>query len=446
MSEDTIVATATPPGRGGVGIVRLSGSNAYSIALQLNSNKELKPRSVTFCSFYDSTTQMVDQGLMIYFKAPNSFTGEDVVEIHGHGSPVILDLLIKECIALGARLARPGEYSERAFLNGKIDLTQAEAIADLINSSSEVAARMALRSLQGEFSKKIERLNEQLIHLRLYVEAAIDFPEEEIDFLNDGTVDLLLQTILKDLDEIRNQANQGAIVREGLSVVIAGRPNAGKSTLINALAGREVAIVTEIEGTTRDVMREQILLDELPLHIIDTAGLRESKDIVEQEGIRRAWIEVKQADCVLLVVDLNNPEQHQVLLEEIKGHLSESVPVITIFNKIDALNLPVSCQKHAISLSAKTGLGIIELKKMIKAVVGYHPGEGVYLARRRHLQALDAAKDILLTGQLQLKAHRAGELLAEDLRVAHQTLCEITGEFTPDDLLGRIFSSFCIGK
>lgn len=446
MSEDTIVALATPPGRGGVGIVRISGTKALSIALQLNTNKDLKPRLATYCSFYDSQHQIIDQGIMLYFKAPHSFTGEDVIEIQGHGAPVVLDLLIKECVLLGARLARPGEYSERAFLNDKIDLTQAEAIADLIHSSSQVAARMALRSLQGEFSHKISLIHEQLIHLRLYVEAAIDFPEEEIDFLNDGKVALLLQRVLDDLDDIRNKTTQGAIVREGLSVVIAGRPNAGKSTLINALAGKDVAIVTEVAGTTRDVMREHILLDELPLHIIDTAGLRDSEDLVEQEGIRRAWQELKQADCILLVVDLKKPEQHQELITEMKELLPPSVPLISVFNKIDALNRPVSSDDYSVSLSAKTGEGIDELKKIIKKAVGYHPTEGQFLARRRHLQALDATKNLLLTGQKQLQEHRAGELLAEDLRIAHQTLGEITGEFTSDDLLGRIFSSFCIGK
>lgn len=446
MSEDTIVAIATPPGKGGVGIIRLSGAKAYSIALNLNANKALQPRLATYCSFYNSKEEVVDQGLMLYFKAPHSFTGEDVVELHGHGSPVVLDMLIKECAALGARLARPGEFSERAFLNDKIDLTQAEAIADLINSSSQTAARMALRSLQGDFSAKINQLNEHLIYLRLYVEAAIDFPEEEIDFLNDGKVANLLHSILDELNLIRSQANQGVILREGLSLVIAGRPNAGKSTLINSLAGRDVAIVTEVAGTTRDVMREHILLDEIPLHIIDTAGLRDSDDLVEKEGIRRAWKELKQADCVLLVVDVNDPEQKEHLTREIRAALPREVPIITVFNKIDTLQLSAKTQEHTVYLSAKSGDGVDGLKKIIKHIVGYHPNEGQFLARRRHLHALDEAKNLLLTGQKQLAEHRAGELLAEDLRLAHQVLCEITGEFTSDDLLGRIFSSFCIGK
>ncbi|MFT4058227.1 MAG: tRNA uridine-5-carboxymethylaminomethyl(34) synthesis GTPase MnmE [Legionella sp.] len=444
MSRETIVAIATPPGRGGVGIVRLSGPKSYAIAMTINGNKELQPRLASFCSFYAET--LIDQGLMLYFNAPYSFTGEDVIELQAHGSPVVLDLLVKACIHAGARLARPGEFSERAFLNDKIDLTQAEAIADLIHASSETAARMALKSLQGEFSHKINELNEQLIYLRLYVEAAIDFPEEEIDFLNDGKIGNLLQTILTNLEVIRSQTNQGVILREGLSLVIAGRPNAGKSTLINNLAGRDIAIVTEIAGTTRDVMREHILLDDIPLHIIDTAGLRESDDIVEKEGIKRAWQELKKADCVLLVVDINDPEHHHLLTQEIQAALPPAVPIITVFNKIDTVAYNAKVQGQMVYLSAKSGEGVAGLKQIIKDVVGYQPTEGQFLARRRHLQALDDAMQLLTTGQQQLAEHRAGELLAEDLRLAHQVLCEITGEFSSDDLLGHIFSSFCIGK
>lgn len=280
----------------------------------------------------------------------------------------------------------------------------------------------------------------------MYVEAAIDFPEEEIDFLNDGNVSQLLQKIIGRLEDIRSQANQGVLLREGLSLVIAGRPNAGKSTLINNLAGRDVAIVTEIAGTTRDIMREHILLDDIPLHIIDTAGLRDSDDLVEKEGIKRAWQELKRADCVLLVVDINNPDQQNSLLNELRLTLPNKIPIITVYNKIDTTKLTAKCDEHTVYLSAKTGEGLDELKKVIKQVVGYQPTEGQFLARRRHLQALDEAKALLLTGQSQLTNHKAGELLAEDLRLAHQTLCEITGEFTSDDLLGKIFSSFCIGK
>jgi tRNA modification GTPase len=446
MAIDTIAAIATPSGRGGVGIIRLSGPNAYSIALKLNNNKKLEPRKAVFCAFYSSHHELIDQGLMLYFKAPHSFTGEDIVELQAHGSPVVLDMLLKEAVHFGARLARPGEFSERAFLNDKMDLTQAEAIADLIQASSDTSARMALKTLQGDFSKKINHLNNQIIYLRMYVEAAIDFPEEEIDFLNDGKVSSLLKAILLELDTIRSQANQGVILREGLSIVIAGRPNAGKSTLINCLAGRDVAIVTEVAGTTRDVMREHILLDDIPLHIIDTAGLRESDDLVEQEGIKRAWNELKKADCVLLVVDARHPEQETELFKEIQNTLQGMVPIITVFNKIDLVQLSPKATVHSVYLSAKSGSGLDGLKQAIKDLVGYQPNEGQFLARRRHLQALDDAKKVLIAGQLQLAEHQAGELLAEDLRLAHHTLGEITGEFTADDLLGRIFSSFCIGK
>ena len=448
MSTDTIVALATPPGRGGVGIIRLSGPKSYSIALQLNNNKSLRPRYAEYCFLYEKNKEVLDQGLMFYFKAPHSFTGEDVVEIHAHGSPIVLDLLIKETLHWGARMAHPGEFSERAFLNDKIDLAQAEAIADLIQSSSQTAARMAVKTLQGDFSEKIHALNEKIIYLRLFVEAAIDFPEEEIDFLNDGTVTRLLEEIITKLHAIRAMAQQGVILREGLSLVIAGRPNAGKSTLINSLSGREVAIVTEVAGTTRDVMREHILLDDIPLYLIDTAGLRESSDVVEQEGIRRAWLEIKQADGILLVIDINEREQQEELISELKNSLRDNIPIITVFNKKDTINTTPLLSNDALTvfLSAKTGDGIDELKVKVKELAGYQPMEGMFLARRRHLNALDKARTLLITGQQQLLQHRAGELLAEDLRLAHQVLSEITGEFTPDDLLGAIFSTFCIGK
>ncbi|STX52927.1 GTP binding protein in thiophene and furan oxidation (GTPase) [Legionella busanensis] len=446
VSQDTIIAIATPPGQGGVGIVRLSGPLAYSIALKLTKQTTIKRRAATYTNFFDNENKLIDQGIVIYFKAPHSFTGEDVIELQGHGAPIILDYLVQQGITYGARLAKPGEFSERAFLNERIDLTQAEAIADLIHASSLTAARLALRSLQGNFSRKINELSEKIINLRIYVEAAIDFPEEEIDFLGDGKVSSLLNEILLDLTNLRQNASQGAMLREGLSIVIAGKPNAGKSTLINRLAGREVAIVTEVAGTTRDVMREYILLDDLPVHLIDTAGLRESNDIVEQEGIRRAWQEVSQADCVLLMVDINQPQQENELNKEISARLSVGVPLIKVFNKIDTLHHQVKQEDNTIYLSAKSGAGIDLLINKIKSVVGFQPTEGQFLARRRHLDALDRAKELLLVGQQQLIQARAGELLAEDLRLAHQCLCEITGEFTSDDLLGKIFSSFCIGK
>ena len=447
MLEDTVVAVSTPPGRGGVGIVRLSGPIAYSIASQLSAKPFIKPRVADYCAFYASDGELIDKGLLLYFKSPHSFTGEDVIELQAHGSPFVLDRLVHESVLLGARLARPGEFSERAFLNDKIDLTQAEAIADLIDASSKTAASMAIRSLQGDFSKKINALNERIIHLRLYVEAAIDFPEEDIDFLNDGKVLSMLQQLLHDLDALRASASQGVIIREGLSVVIAGRPNAGKSTLINRLACRDVAIVTSVPGTTRDVMREHILLDDIPMHVIDTAGLRESDDLVEIEGIKRAWQEVRHADCVLMVIDACTIDDDlNVLSEAIRAELPCHVPIIRVYNKIDELGLSAQSVQNDVHLSAKSGEGISLLKDRIKQVVGYQAAEGQFSARRRHIEALDVAKEFLLTGSNQLTMHRAGELLAEDLRLAHQSLCEITGEFSSDDLLGKIFSSFCIGK
>lgn len=446
MRDDTIVAVATPPGRGGVGIVRLSGAQSSTIAMQLTHLTSLKPRTAYYQPFYDDSHQLIDQGILLYFQAPHSFTGEDVVELQLHGSPIVLDEMIRCCLQLGARCAKPGEFSERAFLNDKMDLAQAEAVADLIHAHSLTAARMAMHSLQGEFSKHIQRLSEQIVRLRLFVEAAIDFPEEEIDFLNDGTIAQQLTELINQLAHIRSEAHQGAMIREGLSVVIAGRPNAGKSTLINALAGRDVAIVTHIPGTTRDVMREQILLDDIPLHLIDTAGLRESDDVVEREGIKRAWTEIERADCVLWVIDQQDIEPPQMLEDTIQAKLPPEVPVIRLINKIDTLNEQPKCEGNSIYISAKHGHGLTLLKESIKQVVGYQASEGKFIARRRHLDALDKAHGLLTTGLHQLTQHRAGELLAEDLRLAHLALCEITGQFTADDLLGEIFSSFCIGK
>jgi tRNA modification GTPase len=305
---------------------------------------------------------------------------------------------------------------------------------------------MAVRSLQGVFSKKINHLNEQLIQLRLYVEAALDFPEEEIDFINDGKISTMLSQLIKDLKEVRQGASQGALIREGLSVVIAGRPNAGKSTLINSLSGRDVAIVTEIAGTTRDVMREQILLDDIPLHVIDTAGLHDSNDLIEKEGIKRAWEEIQKADCLLMVIDACQEQEVETLSDELLAHLQDQVPIIRVYNKIDMKNQPAKIEGNRVYLSAKLGEGMLLLKEKLKEIVGYQPQEGQFLARRRHLQALDNALQSLLEGYHQLSNHHAGELLAEDLRLAHQSLCEITGEFSADDILGKIFSSFCIGK
>ncbi|MCA0402387.1 MAG: tRNA uridine-5-carboxymethylaminomethyl(34) synthesis GTPase MnmE [Proteobacteria bacterium] len=446
MQNETIVAVATPAGQGGVGILRLSGPKAYFIAKQLNENIELEPRKATYCNFRSPKGELIDKGLLLYFKSPFSFTGEDVVEFQAHGSPFVLDNLLKETLSLGARVARPGEFSLRAFLNDKIDLAQAEAIADLISASSNLASKMALRSLEGDFSKKVNELNEKVIYLRLYVEAAIDFPEEEIDFLADGKVETLLLEIESSLNQIIATAAQGSIMREGLSIVIVGKPNAGKSTLINCLAGKDIAIVTEIAGTTRDVMREHILLDEIPIHLVDTAGLRESNDPVEQEGIKRAWQEVAKADCVLMINDATDKEIDFKLNQDIINVLPNAVPILKIYNKVDSLQEEARIEEDKIFISAKHGLGINYLKEAIKKAVGFKPIEGQFLARRRHLDALEQAKHFIENGKIQLLGQRAGELLAADLNEAHKVLGEITGSFTPDDLLGRIFSSFCIGK
>ena len=450
-TQDTIAAIATPPGRGGVGIIRVSGKLAETVATKI-LKKNLQVREATYLPFYDHNDVVLDEGIAILFKAPNSFTGEDVLELQGHGGPIILDLLLKELLALGVRLAKPGEFSERAFLNDKLDLAQAEAIADLIESTSEHAARSAVRSLQGEFSDKIHSLVEELIHLRIYVEAAIDFPEEEIDFLSDGKVLGDLDSIIKNIEQLQSQAQQGSILREGMTVVIAGKPNAGKSSLLNALAGKESAIVTDIPGTTRDVLREHIHIDGLPVHIIDTAGLRESQDRVEQIGIERAWNEIEQADQIILVADSNETTEfspHAIdpafeRFEQFKEKL------LIVANKIDLSQVnaqTLDSEYKTIAISAKKGTGIDELKAELKQIVGYQQNtEGAFLARRRHLDAIERALSLCYLGKEQLVDFNAGELLADELRQAQNALSEITGEFSADDLLGRIFSSFCIGK
>ena len=452
--NDSIVAQATAPGKGGVGIIRISGPAAKQVAESI-LGKVPKTRYADYLPFRALSGEVLDQGIALYFEGPNSFTGEDVLELQGHGGPVILDLLLQEiCQIDNVRLAKAGEFSERAFLNDKIDLTQAEAIADLIESTSVQAAKSALQSLQGEFSDKIHALVEQMIHLRIYVEAAIDFPDEEIDFLSDGKVAGDLQSIIDFLDEVKAQAKQGAIMREGMKVVIAGRPNAGKSSLLNALSGKESAIVTDIAGTTRDVLKEHIHIDGMPLHIIDTAGLRESPDKVEQIGIERAWQEIEQADKVLLMVDAseNSSIDPQQIWPEFIAKLPDNMPVTIVRNKIDLLDsahqdIKVDGDLPIISISAQSNQGVEALKTHLKKAMGYQgTTEGTFMARRRHLDALDRAALNLQTGQEQLHSYIAGEILAEELRLAQQHLNEITGEFSSDDLLGRIFSSFCIGK
>ncbi len=450
--QETIAAIATPPGRGGVGIVRVAGPHVKDI-LQAITGKIPSPRQSVYTPFLNEEKTALDFGIAIYFPAPHSFTGDDIAEFQGHGGPVIMDCLLQRVISLGARVAKPGEFSERAFLNDKIDLAQAEAIADLIDSASKQAARCALRSLVGDFSKIIHNLVESLIKLRVYVEAAIDFPDEEIDFLAEEKISRELEDIVSQLDHVYSQAHQGALLREGMHVALAGKPNAGKSSLLNCLSGRDTAIVTEIPGTTRDLLREQILLDGIPLHIIDTAGLRESVDTVEKEGIRRAWKEIKQADRILLLVDSHettetDPKQLWAGFDE---HFISEKKITVVRNKIDlsALDSKIYQEgKHTvINISVKKNIGIDLLRSHLKEVIGADANiEGGFIARRRHIDAIERARKTLISAAQRFFSTQAGELLAEDLRQVQQHLAEITGEFTPDNLLGRIFSSFCIGK
>ncbi len=447
---DTICAVATSPGRGGVGIVRISGCKSREIGEKIVKLR-LKPRNAHYASFR-LDNQILDQGIALFFPGPHSFTGEDVVELQGHGGPVVLDMLVAEIIRLGGRLAQPGEFSERAFLNDKLDLAQAEAIADLIDASSQQAARQAMNSLKGEFSTKISAIVDKLISLRAHVESAIDFPEEEIDFLSDGNVAAMLDAIVQLTDITLHQARQGALLREGMNVVIAGRPNAGKSSLLNRLAATELAIVTDIAGTTRDVLRQHIHIDGLPLHIIDTAGLRDSNDRVEQLGIERAWTAIEEADRILLMIDSTDQDQLRVEdhWRQFFTHPGYADKLTLIYNKIDrsALKLDKNNAKYPqIALSALTGEGMDSLRHHLKHVMGYEgANEGGFSARRRHIVALEKARQLLLQGQQQLATSAAGELLAEDLKAAQMQLSQITGSFTSDELLGEIFASFCIGK
>jgi len=444
--SDTIAAIATPPGRGGVGIVRISGSAACSIVAAL-LEPPLNPRFAHYRRFHAADGSVIDEGLALYFPAPRSFTGEDVVELHAHGGPVVLDLLLRRVLSLGARVAKPGEFTERAFLNDKIDLAQAEAVADLIDSATEQAARSAQRSLQGEFSRHIHDLVDGLVNLRTYIEAAIDFSDEEIDFLSEGAVDAKLADLSASLDRIAAAAKQGALLREGMTVVIAGRPNVGKSSLLNRLAARETAIVTDTPGTTRDILREHIHIAGMPLHIIDTAGLRVSEDAVEQEGVRRAREAIVNADRVLLVVDDRYPDEGK----EVLSGLPAGLRVTRIHNKIDLQSKAPALERSGgggtiVYLSAKTGAGMELLLDHLKDCVGYDSEvSSAFLARRRHLEALACAQIALARAAAQV-ASGSVELLAEDLRHAQVALGEITGEVTTEDLLGRIFSSFCIGK
>lgn len=450
--QDTIAAVATPPGRGGVGIVRVSGTLCKILAKKLLGITPT-PRHAHYLPFLDVQGEVIDEGLALYFPGPNSFTGEDVLEFQGHGGPVLLDRLLENLLQLGVRLAEPGEFSQRAFLNDKLDLAQAEAIADMIDATSRQAADNALKSLQGVFSQKVHTLVDKLIYLRMYVEAAIDFPEEEIDFISDGKVKEDLNAIIRQLDAVKNEAQQGFLMREGMNVVLAGRPNAGKSSLMNALAGYDKALVTEIAGTTRDVLKEHIHLDGMPLHLIDTAGLRETEDLVEQLGVERAWQEIEKADRILLLVDAQETTSLDPLeiWPEFVKRLPHPERLTLVRNKIDlTAEDPVadlSTSPPVIRIAAKQLVGVDNLRKHLKEVMGFqNTTEGGFSARRRHLDALQRASQVIHKGKLQLELNGAGELLAEDLRSAQESLAEITGQFTADDLLGKIFGEFCIGK
>ena len=448
LKPETIAAIATAPGRGGVGVIRVSGSDLLPVALAL-TGKTPKPRYATLTDFKAADGSTIDSGLLLYFPDPNSFTGEDVLELQGHGGPVVMQMLLARCLDLGARLAEPGEFSRRAFLNGKLDLAQAEAVADLIDAATTSAARSAVRSLQGEFSKAIHSLTDELINLRMLVEATLDFPEEDIDFLKAANAFGRLETLQLKLAEVFDRAGQGKLLQTGLHVVLAGQPNVGKSSLLNRLAGDDLAIVTPIAGTTRDALRSTIQIEGIPLHIIDTAGLRETEDEVEKIGIERSWREIERADVVLLLVDARAGIAEAD--REILARLPERLKRITIYNKIDLSGKPA--ERHdepdttAISLSARSGEGIELLRQELLNIAGWHQAEDVFIARERHLRALAAAQEHIAAARNVVEGPLpALEFFAEELRLAQQSLGEITGEFTADDLLGVIFSRFCIGK
>lgn len=447
-APDTIAAIATAPGRGGVGVIRVSGPALLPLAEAL-SGKTPKPRYATLADFKAGDGSVIDSGLILYFPGPHSFTGEDVIELQGHGGPVVMQMLLGRCLDLGARLAEPGEFTRRAFLNGKLDLAQAEAVADLIDAATTSAARSAVRSLQGEFSKAIHGLTDELINLRMLVEATLDFPEEEIDFLQAADAFGRLDRLQARLAEVFDRAGQGKLLQSGLHVVLAGQPNVGKSSLLNRLAGDDLAIVTPIAGTTRDALKSSIQIEGIPLHIIDTAGLRDTEDEVERIGIERTWREIERADVVLLLVDARSgvTPADQAILDALPANLRR----ITLRNKIDlAGGLPeihAEPEGMAISLSAKAAQGIDLLQQELLRIAGWHQAEDVFIARERHLRALAMAREHIAAARATVSGLcPALELFAEELRLAQQALGEITGEFTADDLLGVIFSRFCIGK
>jgi tRNA modification GTPase len=448
IASDTIAAIATAPGRGGIGVVRVSGRGCRSIAEAL-LGRVPAPRVAELHRFLDAAGESIDEGIALYFPGPASFTGEDVLELQGHGGPVVMDLLLRRVLELGARAAEPGEFTQRAFLNDKLDLAQAEAVADLIDSGSAQAARASLRSLQGEFSSQVQDLAEAVLELRMWVEAAIDFPEEEVDFLGDRALDARLEFIRHRFAGLAETARQGALLRDGLTIVIAGRPNAGKSSLLNRLAGYDAAIVTAVPGTTRDVLRERIEIDGLPLHVLDTAGLRESPDEVEAEGIRRAHRALERADRVLFVVDASEVSAMAATDPDLAA-LPSTAPRTVVLNKIDRVGGEPRLEPGdppRVHLSAASGAGLDLLRTHLKDCVGFHPaGTGALSARARHLDALRRARAHVEEAHRLLTERHAGELVAQELTDAQKQLGEITGEVTSDDLLGRIFASFCIGK
>lgn len=463
--QEPIAAIATAPGRGAVGIVRVSGKGLGPWIAQL-LGRALRPREATYLPFNDAHGNPIDQGLALFFPAPHSFTGEDVLELQAHGGPVVLQLLLARCLEAAQtiqpvtnrpylpalRIAQPGEFSERAFLNDKIDLAQAEAIADLIDASTEAAARSATQSLSGAFSREVHALRDALIHLRMLVEATLDFPEEEIDFLQKADATGQLERLQRAVQAVLQRARQGALLREGITVVIAGQPNAGKSSLLNALAGAELAIVTPIAGTTRDKVQQTIQIEGVPIHVVDTAGLRPSEDAVEQIGIARAWEAIAGADAVLFLHDLTRSNatdyiaSDAIIATAIAEKLPHSVPVIDVWNKADAVS--AAAVAMGIALSAKTGAGLDGLRQRLLQTAGWQaPSGGLFIARERHVQALRRVQAHLEEAAAHLAAQdQALDLLAEELRLGQNALSDITGEFSSDDLLGVIFSKFCIGK
>jgi len=447
MTEsDIIAAIATAPGRGGIGVVRVSGPRLDAFIAAL-IGKPLSPRRATLTAFNDARRSAIDEGIALYFPAPHSYTGQDVLEMHGHGGPMVLQLLLKRCLELGARPAQPGEFTRRAFLNDKIDLAQAESVADLIDAATAEAARSAMRSLQGAFSRRIEELLDALVELRTLVEAALDFPDEDVEFIKQADGAGKLAVLQGRLQEVLSASQQGSLLREGMRVVLAGQPNVGKSSLLNRLAGEELAIVTDIPGTTRDAIRQSISIEGIPVHVIDTAGLRPSSDPVERLGIARTWKAIEDADLVVLLLDATQGEA--AADREIMGRLPAALPRLRVMNKIDLLSRPPAFEDGhdagTVWLSARTGDGVDLLRRALLEAVGWPGGtsEGLFMARERHLQALQLAKTHLERATHQIASL---ELFAEELRLVQQALATITGQFTSDDLLGEIFSRFCIGK